>query len=298
MKKLLISAGILVVFNVIFMSEFKQYYLKEKQRPGFENFSTEGGRTVLKDGEFQSPNYREGQSGWKVSSEGNAEFQDVLINNAKIDSLFWNRLTGLTSFESFDGFSTKGVGVSVFTPYFMGSKIATGATDDNFAVLYSNPVAQNGVGTSISAQRNPRFQINCRVQDASSAEAFVGLSSVGATNWPLNNTTGTDQYVGFQLKSNQINAVSRKSNTATNSTLITTGTDDIHTYSFILIGDGLANVIRVQFFLDGELKATHENNLPTVFEEVDIFMGVINWNNGGEQTLELTNMLYSQDFTF
>ena len=61
------------------MGKFSQYHIKEQQRPGFENFSVEGGRTVLKDGSFESPNFKTGEKGWKVNSEGEAEFQDVSI---------------------------------------------------------------------------------------------------------------------------------------------------------------------------------------------------------------------------
>src|SRR3990167_4303737 len=64
--------------------EFKQYHLKEQQRPGFENFSVEGGRTVLKDGSFESPNFKTGEKGWKVNSEGEAEFADVSVGGSSI----------------------------------------------------------------------------------------------------------------------------------------------------------------------------------------------------------------------
>ena len=63
---------------------FEQYHLKEQQRPGFENFSVEGGRTVLKDGSFESPNFKTGEKGWKVNSEGDAEFQNVAIRDIDI----------------------------------------------------------------------------------------------------------------------------------------------------------------------------------------------------------------------
>src|SRR3990167_2568311 len=61
---------------------FEQYHLKEQQRPGFENFSVEGGRTVLKDGSFESPNFKTGEKGWKVNSEGEAEFQGAKLSGS------------------------------------------------------------------------------------------------------------------------------------------------------------------------------------------------------------------------
>lgn len=63
--------------------DFEQLHLAELQKSPLDSLATEGGRTFLKDGSFESPNFRTGQKGWKVTSEGDAEFQALTI--AKID---------------------------------------------------------------------------------------------------------------------------------------------------------------------------------------------------------------------
>src|SRR3990167_1117250 len=64
--------------------DFKPKYLKEEKKSGADNLQTEGGKTFLKTGEFQSPNFRTGQIGWKIDSNGNAEFQNITIEGGTI----------------------------------------------------------------------------------------------------------------------------------------------------------------------------------------------------------------------
>jgi hypothetical protein len=209
-----------------------------------------------------------------------------------VDSLTWGRLTGITNFETLDGFSTKGVGSSVFTPYFLGTFIQSGGTNNNYAVLYANPVGMGG-GISIASFKNPTMAVVCRIYDGDYAEAFIGIGNVAG--WPLSNAAD-DNYIGFSLKSNSIKAVSRKTGTATNSTTITGYPDVYHNYRFEVTANGSGVVSQVKFYLDGVLVATHTTNLPDLIEEGDIFMGVKNWNNGGQQGMSLINLLYIQDF--
>jgi len=65
------------------MAEFKQKNLEDIRRESLPGFESSGGRTILREGEFQSPNFRTNQTGWKVDSEGNAEFQSVKIRLSK-----------------------------------------------------------------------------------------------------------------------------------------------------------------------------------------------------------------------
>src|SRR3990167_7597692 len=78
MKKYLLFASVLVVFSIIFMSEFKQKYLPEVKPNPLSNLEQTGGEVVLKQGDFNSPNYRKGETGWKLNSRGGVEFSGGL----------------------------------------------------------------------------------------------------------------------------------------------------------------------------------------------------------------------------
>ena len=70
------------------MEEFKQYEVPEAPKT-ISIVETPDG-AVLKTGEFKSPNYVRGKGGWKVNSDGNAEFSIITIesgdNKIQIDN--------------------------------------------------------------------------------------------------------------------------------------------------------------------------------------------------------------------
>lgn len=57
---------------------FSQYEIPEAPKPELPIEAIAGG-AVLKDGEFKSPNFVTGQKGWKIDSEGNAEFISIKV---------------------------------------------------------------------------------------------------------------------------------------------------------------------------------------------------------------------------
>src|SRR3989338_4345007 len=64
------------------MSNFKQFKIEDTKLD--PTIIESGGRSILSKGEFQSPNYVREKKGWKISSEGDAEFQKVHIGSQLI----------------------------------------------------------------------------------------------------------------------------------------------------------------------------------------------------------------------
>ena len=60
------------------------FRVKTEPSSGPSYFEASGSRTILKKGEFQSPNYVKSRKGWRVNSEGEAEFQKVHIGSQLI----------------------------------------------------------------------------------------------------------------------------------------------------------------------------------------------------------------------
>lgn len=70
---------------------FDQFHLPEEVPTPRDSIATEGGQTFLKEGEFQSPNFKTGEKGWKVNSEGKAEVQGLVSTSSVI---IVKRITG------------------------------------------------------------------------------------------------------------------------------------------------------------------------------------------------------------
>ncbi len=209
-----------------------------------------------------------------------------------IDKLNWKRLTALTSFSSLDGFYVRGVGATTVSVGFLGTMLRSGAIANDFTYLnIANPSIPN-----ITSYKNPLFQITAKVADQSFAEGFFGIY-IGS-GWPLDNAAGVE-YIGFHLKNDQAYAVSRKNGIANNSTSLGLGSleiSDFRNYRFEVESTS-ANLTKIKFYVNEILKAEQITNLPASLESADIFLGVRNWNNGGQQDVNLLNLLYSQDFS-
>lgn len=63
---------------------FRKVEVGKEQNQLFSNFEQSGDRTMLGRGEFQSPNYAKQRRGWKINSEGDAEFQKIFIGTQLI----------------------------------------------------------------------------------------------------------------------------------------------------------------------------------------------------------------------
>lgn len=57
--------------------KFKQHQLPISQQSNQQDFKGEGGRAFLKEGSFESPNFRVAEKGWKINSDGEAEFLKI-----------------------------------------------------------------------------------------------------------------------------------------------------------------------------------------------------------------------------
>ena|SRR3990167_1824737 len=87
------------------MSNFKQYNLPSEKKTGLENFEQVGGRTILKEGEFTSPNFREGQVGWRLTSEGDLELNG---GNLRVGTMGGQRVEILGSTSTIDFYDSGG----------------------------------------------------------------------------------------------------------------------------------------------------------------------------------------------
>ena len=65
------------------VEEFNQTQLEPPAEPEIPIVATPGG-AVLEEGEFASPNYVPNLSGWKINSDGEAEFTDVIVNGSSL----------------------------------------------------------------------------------------------------------------------------------------------------------------------------------------------------------------------
>ena len=62
---------------------FEQFEIPEKPQEELPIVSVPGG-AVLKEGEFRSPNFVHLQRGWKIDSDGNAEFQSIILDGVPV----------------------------------------------------------------------------------------------------------------------------------------------------------------------------------------------------------------------
>lgn len=220
-----------------------------------------------------------------LNPKGKIDFSEV-----GIDKLNWKRLTALTSFSSLDGFHIRGIGSTTVSVGFLGTMLRSGNVANDFTYLnIEDPTIPN-----ITSYKNSLFQVTVKVVDPSFAEGFLGIY-IGS-GWPMDNTAGVE-YVGFSLKNNEAYAVSRKNGVVNNSTPLGVGISisDFRNYRFEIESTS-ANLTKIKFYVNEILKAEQISNLPNSLESADIFLGVKNWNAGGNQDLNLLNLLYSQDF--
>ena len=76
--------------------DFKQEYLPSQETKIEDLLDVSNESITLKRGEFKSPDYIKGRRGWRISSEGNAEFRNVTIAGTL------NKLVGDVLYQSSD----------------------------------------------------------------------------------------------------------------------------------------------------------------------------------------------------
>ena len=172
--------------------ELKQYHIKEEKRPGFENFSVEGGRTVLKDGSFESPNFKTGEKGWKVNSEGEAEFQLVKIRLSK----------GIFGGNGSDGALNITSGTTTID--LLGAKVVTKnytsiSITGSGSLAFSNPHASGTIiilksqgAVTLTSSADPNIQAS-NLGAAGGAGGTVDAGTNGTTAIPLSDS-GTSHH--------------------------------------------------------------------------------------------------------
>lgn len=127
---------------------FSQYELQPIQEQTLEDLlNVDGGTVSLTQGELQSPNFVTAQQGWKVNSEGNAEFQSIKVGNT-------------TQYINFNGTTLEVVGGLVISENSLSAGHAISAYD----------VVMVGDGTSIA-----EFEV-------STASGLGGGQSFGKVN--------------------------------------------------------------------------------------------------------------------
>lgn len=79
----------------------QQVQLEEPVQPGLPLTQTSQGM-ILNDGDFYSPKYSRGKSGWRIGTDGSAEFQSILLGDKTIspDSFNENKIYLRYTFES------------------------------------------------------------------------------------------------------------------------------------------------------------------------------------------------------
>lgn len=167
--------------------EFKQYNIPEDQKTGVDSlFDVSGGDAFLKQGSMQSPNYVKDRSGWKITSTGEIEAQNLTARVISNTQLF-------TASENI----TSGNAVSMGTgANYLLSSSTTGATviRDISAEWLSQPFT-----TSSNAVTIPKISLYVNASSGTSGNVTVSIRANSAglpTGSDINNITATMSIVG------------------------------------------------------------------------------------------------------
>lgn len=201
-----------------------------------------------------------------------------------VEKIAWDRILIESQFESLDGWSQGGVGTPTITIVLGGTKLETGANDEDTAYIACVPA--NGMGDNPNFDKKPFLQVRAKVMDKANAEAHI---HVGFPGFQVVN----EDYIGFKLAGNNIYAVCRAGGANETAVDITGGieSEDYHDYKVIYYSTS-----KVEFYIDGVLKTTITTNVPWGDnQEAAIFIGVKNPNDAGQQALGVLRAIYQED---
>lgn len=201
-----------------------------------------------------------------------------------IEKLAWDKILIDSQFESLDGWLQGGVGAETITVVLGGTKLETGANDEDTAYIACMPAL--GMGDNPNFDNKPFLQVRAKVMDNANAEGHIHVG------FPGFQVAGED-YVGFKLSGGNIYAVCRQSAGAETSVDITGIIDSelYHDYKVIYYSTS-----KVEFYIDNVLKTTITTNIPWGDnQEAAIFIGVKNPNDAGQQALGALRAIYQED---
>lgn len=170
------------------MEEFKQYELPETPKSPSIVETPDG--AVLNTGQFKSPNYVKGQSGWKLQSEGGAEFSGGLSMG---QSFLLGRRSGIAnnSDDVFEIFPQLAAPSGANNYIFVGRK-GSSATSDTYRVILSatNRLEFEVNGSQILLIDSTGLTINGIAALAGTKVYYVADTSGGAVTRKLTFTDG------------------------------------------------------------------------------------------------------------
>jgi len=232
-------------------------------------------------------------AGQSLQSHKASEIIDHLVNSVVADKIKdfqidLKKFTAthmfiFTTFDSLDGWEQGGVGTESITCVLGGTRIETGANNNDTAYIAAIPT--NGVGANPNFDRNPVAQVMLHIMDKNVAEVHF---HIGANEFQA---AGAD-YVGFFFDQAKVYAVCRKVSGSETKEEITDAPEpeDPHIYRVEYV-----SVNQVKFYIDGVLKKTITTNIPWGDNEpACIFIGVKNSHNGGQQTIGVYHALYEE----
>jgi len=233
-------------------------------------------------------------SGQSLQSHKASEIIDhvvdsIIADKIKAGEVDFSKITNnhnfiFTTFDSLDGWDTGGVGAETITCVLGGTKLETGANNNDTA--YITAVPSNGFGENPNFDNNPIAQALIKIMDKANAETHFHIGFEGFQ------AAGQD-YVGFFFDDSKVYAVCRDSVSGETKSEITSPPDpeDPHIYRIVYVSDS-----EVNFYIDGVLKKTITTKIPTGDNESStIFIGVKNSHNGGQQSIGVFHALFQQE---
>jgi len=188
-----------------------------------------------------------------------------------------------TTFDSLDGWDKGGVGIETITCVLGGTKLATGAVNNDTAYIMAAPTI--GFGDNPNFNAHPICQILIKIMDKANAEVHfhIGMAGFQAVG---------DDYIGFFFDQSKVYAVCRNVSTGETKSEITSPPEleDPHIYRIVYISSG-----SVDFYIDDVKVKTITTNIPTDDNaNACIFLGVKNSHNAGEQTVGVFHAIYQE----
>lgn len=200
-----------------------------------------------------------------------------------VQKLDWDKFLIQTGFETLDGWQQGGVGSETITCVVGGTKLRTGAVNNDTAYIAAVP--NYGMGPQADFDKDPVFQIRLRIMDKGYAEVHVHTGNEGFQS------AGND-YIGFRFDQDKIYAVCRESSLSETAVDITgsINSEDPHDYKVMYYATN-----KVEFYIDGVLKTTITNNIPWGDnEDAIMFIGVKNSHDGGQQSMGVERAIFYQ----
>jgi len=225
---------------------------------------------------------------------GNVNFNDAPFK-VDMDGFLWvKHLSFLrtwlyTFFESLDGWYTQEViGSGVITLRLGSLYLCTGATINSKVRIFNNELSAGGITSGTNSVFETSFEVQSLAQSA--AEIIAGVGDAG-TFWGEDD--GTASAYGFKVVNGVLKAFSCK-NDGTNKLETTQDISGVTLTSFNNYRAVYIANTKVDYYVNGELKATITTNLPIENLDCNFIFGITNTEASNKEFY--TNYgLFSQD---